>query len=157
MWNLYLLLELLVDCIHCVFDGNTLQIPCSDFKAKWEMQINLLKRRVGEELLQYGRVFYRIRRGVESPIYLDQQPFAAIGPLTMTAIFRLGKIKTHQFSFWVSFAISSSFPSFSVPWLASCTNVFNVLQTPCIEEANDEHLPRSAMLKTPDALELVLR
>ena len=49
----YLFLELLMDCIHCILDGNTLQVPCSDFEAKWEMQINLLERRVGEELLEH--------------------------------------------------------------------------------------------------------
>ena len=75
----------------------------------------------------------------------------------MAAIFLFSETRTHQFNFCVSFAISSSFPSFSAPWLASCTYGFNVRQTPCSEESNDEHLPRSAMLKTPDALELVLR
>ena len=53
MCQSYLLLELLMDCIHCILDGNTLQVPCGDFEAKWEMQINLLERRVGEELLEH--------------------------------------------------------------------------------------------------------
>ena len=95
----YLLLELLMDCIHRIFDGNTLQVPCSDFEAKWEMQINLLERRVGEELFEYCRIFYRVRRRVKSPIYSDQHTPAVTRPLMMTANIKQSQSRTYQFNF----------------------------------------------------------
>ena len=57
--NSDLLLELLVNGIQCIFDCNALQVSCGDLKAKREMEINLLDRWSGQELLQDAWVFYR--------------------------------------------------------------------------------------------------
>ena len=48
----YLLFELFVDCVQCIFDCHTFQIPGSDFKPQREMQINLLDGGCCKELLQ---------------------------------------------------------------------------------------------------------
>ena len=64
---------------------------------------------------------------------------------------------TYQFSFWVSFAISSSFPSFSIH-----SSVLNQSLPSSSEHSIPRgqllgYLPNSAILKTPETLELVLR
>ena len=47
-----LLLELLVNGVQRIFDGNTLQVPRCYLQAEGEVQVNLLDRRSGEHLLQ---------------------------------------------------------------------------------------------------------
>ena len=59
-WS-YLLLELFVDGIQSVLDGYTLQVPRRNLQAQREVQVDLLDRRCGEELLQYFFVIQRRR------------------------------------------------------------------------------------------------
>ena len=48
----HLFLELLVDCIQSILDRYAFQVPCSDFKPQWEVQVNLLDRRLSEHLFE---------------------------------------------------------------------------------------------------------
>jgi len=52
----YLLLELLMDSIQCILDGDTLQVPCSHLEPKWEVQVDLLDWRLCEHLLEHARL-----------------------------------------------------------------------------------------------------
>ena len=69
----------------------------------------------------------------------------------------IGADQTYQFSFWVSFAISNSFPSFSI---YSSALDYSLLSSWGHSVQGGQllgYLPSSAMLKTPETLELVLR
>ena len=55
----YLLLELLVDGITSILDGDAFHVAGSNLKAKWEMKVDPFDGWRGEHLLQDFLVFYR--------------------------------------------------------------------------------------------------
>jgi hypothetical protein len=55
---IYLLLELLMDSIQCILDGDTFQVSGSDLKPKREVEVNFLNWRICQELLQCFLVVY---------------------------------------------------------------------------------------------------
>lgn len=63
----YLLLELLVDGVQSVLDGDTLEVAGTDFKAKGEVEVDLLDGGFGEHHLEDGRVCHGVGRGVHLP------------------------------------------------------------------------------------------
>lgn len=63
----YLLLELLVNSIHGILDGDALEIASGDRQAQWEDQVNLLDRRSDKVQLEVVFVIYAGWGGVESP------------------------------------------------------------------------------------------
>jgi hypothetical protein len=63
----HLLLELLVDGVQCILDGDTLQVSCGDFEPEWEVQIDLANEWSGERLLEDLWVLYGCRRLVQLP------------------------------------------------------------------------------------------
>ena len=46
------LLELLVDCVQSIFDGNAFQVPGSHFQPKRKVKVDLLDGRRGQHLLE---------------------------------------------------------------------------------------------------------
>lgn len=63
----YLLLELLVDSVQRILDGDALHIPSSHLQSQWEVQVNLLDGRIDQVHFEDVFVFEIWRRGVESP------------------------------------------------------------------------------------------
>lgn len=64
----YLFLELLVDGIKSILDGDSLQIPGCYFQAQWKMKVNLADWWSQEKLLEDLLVFNSVWRGVELPV-----------------------------------------------------------------------------------------
>ena len=52
------LLELLVDGVQCVLDGDAFEVPCCYLQPQWEVQVNLLDGWCCEELLEDLLVLY---------------------------------------------------------------------------------------------------
>lgn len=63
----YLLLELLVDSVQRVLDSDSFVITSTHFQAQWEVQVNLLDRRIDEVQFENVCVFDGVRGGIESP------------------------------------------------------------------------------------------
>lgn len=63
----YLLFELLMNGIQSILDGHSFHVPCSDFKSKRKMKVNLLDRRCGKVLLQHILLIQCCWRGVQLP------------------------------------------------------------------------------------------
>ena len=57
IWLPHLLLELFMDRIQGILDCYPFQVPCSDFKPQWEVEVNLLDRWSRKEFLQCFLVF----------------------------------------------------------------------------------------------------
>ena len=120
----YLFLELLVDSIQGVFDCYALQIPRCNFESQWKVQVNFFDWWCGEELFQNLFLVKRCRRCVELP---GQRLSQVMRMLKQTSRSQKrpadastrphAEMETecghYQLSFCVSFAICSSFPSFS--------------------------------------------
>lgn len=52
------LLELLVDGIQCVLDGDAFEVPCCYLQPQWEVQVNLLHWWRREHLLEDVLLLY---------------------------------------------------------------------------------------------------
>lgn len=70
-YGTYLFLELFVDSIQSVLDGYPLQVSRCNLEAQWEVQVDLLDWRCGEELLQCFLVIQCCRRRVQFPGYMS--------------------------------------------------------------------------------------
>lgn len=109
----YLLLELFMNCVQSILDGDAFEIPRSNFESQREMQVNLLDGRVCEKLLQSFLVLQGCRGSVELPI--RRFSYGSV-MLKVTDSTRCGlEDGRYQLIFCVSFAICNSFPSFSSP------------------------------------------
>jgi hypothetical protein len=53
--------------VECILDGNALQVACGHFHSQREHKVNLLDRRVGQELLENVLFVYACRRSIDLP------------------------------------------------------------------------------------------
>jgi hypothetical protein len=149
----YLLLELLVDCVHGILDRHSLQVASRYLETERKVQVNLLHHWRAKGLLEGFLVINGCRGGVHFPA--EHPSATAKGEMPRR---NRGKawgwlLEPHQFSCCVSGAILISTPSFS-------TRLSAVAQLPLASlwsiRICGRSSPRSAILCTLDAVLLAL-
>lgn len=63
----YLLLELLVNGVQRILDGDSFVVASCYFQTQWEVKVNLLDGRIDEVQFEYVLVFDAVWRGIELP------------------------------------------------------------------------------------------